>query len=322
MGSCLASRQFFLYNTVCKIDVLEAHGNVEDILDHAQQIAEDVQRLLNIFDSQSQLSQLNNNYKVGVPYKVSQQLFTFLKDLCDISELSSGAFDPTIGPVVRLWDFTAAQPISPQPAKLTEALKRTGWQEVQLDSSACTVTLNKAGMIIDAGGAGKGYAVELVADYLKEHGVSSASINFGGNLFVIGKLCQKDKAPRDWEVGIQEPWKQRGNSIGKLKLCNRGAATSGGYERYFTENGKVFHHLIDPRTGIPAESEFLSATIISSSAFYTDLLSTPFFILGEAEGKALLDKLTGDLWVGFIAIKKDYSVILSENLSESFLSRQ
>lgn len=321
MEDCLASRRFFLYNTICRIDVLEAQGDVEDILDGAQQIAEDVQELLNIYDSSSQLSQLNENYQVGIPYPVSPQLFEFLKKMWEIAELSDGTFDPTVGPIVRLWNFTAEQPKVPLLENLTEALQHTGWQAVQFDNERYTVTLNKANMVIDGGGAGKGYAVELVANHLKSRGVCSASINFGGNLFVIGKLCQRNKEPRDWQVGIQEPWQQRGNSIGKLAFSNKGVATSGGYERFFTEEGKVFHHLLDPRTGFPVESEFLSLTIVSSSAFYTDLLSTPFFILGEVGGKALLDKLNKKLWVGFIAVKNDHSIITSENLRSSFFER-
>lgn len=313
-------RRFHLYNTLCEVVIFDCREDIEEILDNVEQISIEVQELLNIYDINSELSKLNNNYKLGVWYKVSNKLFGFLEILKNIHEMSEKTFDPTIGNIVKLWDFTSNNPKLPSKEEINDILENTGFEYVEFNSDNCSVRINKNKIIIDAGGAGKGYAVELVVNYLKSCGIKSASVNFGGNLFVIGKHRDDYNEIRDWEIGIQDPWELRGKGMGKILCSDKGLATSAGYERYFIKNGKVYHHLIDPKTGYPSQSEFQSVTIISNSAFYTDLISTPFYILGEKRGRKLIEKLEKNIWIGFIAIKNDGSVITSNNVKPFFNS--
>lgn len=316
MRSEPANSTFFLYNTICSITIYDADERAADLLNGAKEIAFGIRRMLDFYDPESELGMVNQNHKAGVPYEVSEELCLFLSELLKFSAASEGCFDPTVGPVVRLWNIPARHPKAPAVQALEEARRKTGAEFVSCDAEHHTVTFMKDGMVIDAGGAGKGYAAGRAAEYLREAGVRSASVNFGGNLCLIGQKMAPEGDRLPWRVGIQAPWKNAPESIGTLALQDCGTATSGGYDRYFSENGRIYHHLIDPRTGYPADNSLDSVTIVSKNALYTDLLSTACFVAGEGLAEVICRR--ADAAAGFIFVRKDGTVRVSDRLKQYF----
>ncbi len=306
---------FFLYNTVCSITIYDDCEDAVKILEGARDIAFHIRRMLDFYDPCSELGKLNERHETGVPYKVSKELCLFISELLRFSDLSEGCFDPTVGPVVRLWNITALEPKAPTKHEIEDARAKTGAAYVSCDITNNTITFEKEGMVIDAGGAGKGYAAGCVSEYLKAQGIKSASVNFGGNLYLIGPKTLPDGTKVSWKVGIQTPWKANPECMGFLTLQDCGTATSGGYDRYFTINEKIYHHLLDPRSGYPADYDLDSVTIVSESALYTDLLSTACFVGGEEMAMRICRKAGK---AGYVLIRKDGKVLVSGNLEHCF----
>lgn len=315
----VVGRRFFLYNTVCEVILHRYNDDPHKLLDDCENIAINVQKILNLYDSNSELSLMNRNYSPGVPYPISKDLYAILIKMHRFSNVSQGAFDATIGPLVKLWDFTSKNPKIPKHQDIKEAKLKTGYELMNYNDDETTVEFSIPNMIVDAGGAGKGYAVGLVKEYLENKGVLSASINFGGNLYLIGKRKTKDKISLPWKIGIQRPWLKRGDSIGSLTVEDLGVATSGGYDRFFKKNGKLYQHILNPSTGYPIESDLLSVTIVCDIPIMTDLVSTAFYVLGISKGSHLLIELRKTMYIEFIAITQD-GVIASQGLKEKFES--
>lgn len=311
---------FFLYNTVCSITIYDADNDadkdVEAILAGAKEIAFKIRRMLDFYDPESELGSLNWKHETGVPCEVSRELCSFISELLHFTEVSEGCFDPTVGPVVKLWNITARSPKVPSGQAIEAAREKTGAEHVLCDLDRSTVTFQREGMVLDAGGAGKGYAAGCVAEYLKAERVRSASINFGGNLFLIGRKMIPDGTGRPWRIAIQAPWKSDLKSIGALTLKDCGTATSGGYDRYFAEDERIYHHLLDPRTGYPADNSLESVTVVSQNALYTDLLSTACFVGGEEVAERICRN--AGCSAGYVLLRKDGRVIVSDHLKPYF----
>lgn len=309
----------FLYNTVCEIILLEYPGNGSEILDQCEKISVSVQNMLNIFDEGSELSAINREYVPGKWFPVSKKMFGFLQKLMEFSALSEGAYDPTVGALVKLWNFRAEHPALPREEDIWRIKKNTGFQNVKLDEEKQAVCISVPEMILDAGGAGKGYAVGLAAEYLKRCGVTSASINYGGNLYLLGEFQDKDGKKRSWRVGVQKPWSERGRSIGTLFLKDQGIATSAGYDRYFELEGRLYQHILNPVSGYPVESELLSVSIISDVPLITDLMSTAFFVAGISNGEKIAKRLQQKgIQVEYVVIMED-GIHISGGMKDKFL---
>lgn len=300
----LACRRFYLYHTVCEVRLHLYGGDAEALLDSCEKTARQAQAMLNIYDPASELSRLNSGYTAGKPYRVSRPLFNLLHEIDAFSRACGGAFDITVGPAVRLWDFTARRPRVPDRTALRKTMERVGYEHIHYDTASETVTIDRQGMLLDAGGAGKGYAVGLVAALLRAAGVGSASVNFGGNLYALGSMQIAESAPRPWRVGIQRPWAERGEPVCSVYLDNRAVSTSGGYDRFFTQDNNVYHHILDPRTGWPVESDLLSVSVITPDALLSDLLSTAFFVLGPQHGAELVEKQPGQTPASYVLVRE------------------
>jgi len=226
----------------------------------------------------------------GDPVKVSDETFTLLEKSRECSELSGGAFDVTIGPVVDAWGFGTETPHVPDSNVLAKAVALVDFRAMELDPASKTVRLAHPGMSIDLGGIAKGYAADRAAAVLREHGIKHALIDAGGNIVAVG--TRPDGKP--WHIGIRDP---RGSSptdtVGPVVEITDGAVvTSGDYERFFIENGHRYHHIFDPKTGMPADRAE-SATIIAPTSVDADMLSTAVFVLGPVEGPKILEGLDG-----------------------------
>lgn len=316
-GNVAVGRRLFLYNTVCEIRLYEYEGDARWLLDRCEELSVGVQKMLNIYDEGSELSVLNRSYVPEVPYQLSKELFRLLKEVYDFSVLSEGAFDMTVGSLVRLWNFTADRPAIPEPEQLEMIRAKSGYQNLLFDEDETTLTVLVSGITIDGGGFGKGYAVGVVVDFLRNHGVTSAVINYGGNLFLIGEHPIGRGQKQRWRIGVQSPWCPRGESLGTLKLADAGVATSAGYDRYFKMGEKVWHHIINPVTGYPVESSLQSISIVSDVPLITDLMSTACFVMGIEKGEAVAGKLRNSMKLEYVAVTCD-GIGVSRGMSEAF----
>lgn len=240
------------------------------------------------------------NHSDGAPVLVSQETALLLERAVFYAELSGGRIDPTIAPLMELWDFTGqaseeeAESSSngqrnriPDESDILSRLSHIDYETVHIDG--CTVTLTDPEAQIDLGFIAKGYIADRLKEYLLANGVSSAIISLGGNVLTVGS--KPDGSP--FQVGIQKPFGARGETLAVLPVSDSSLVSSGVYERYFEQDGKRYHHLLDPDTGYPVENGLLGVTILSSSSMEGDALSTTCFCLGLEEGMDLVESLPG-----------------------------
>jgi thiamine biosynthesis lipoprotein len=244
-----------------------------------------LERLLSRFDPKSEISGINRAAGLG-RIKICHETYALLSKVLEISRLSGGAFDITVGPLVSLWDFKHATCV-PEESAIQKALSLVGLSGLKLDEDSLTAALLKPGQMIDLGGVGKGYASDRAMDIFRSRGITSAFTNIGGNVSTLG--FKPDGTA--WQVGIRHP-RQEDRLIGAVGVSDRSVVTSGDYERFFIDRqGVRRHHLLDPLTGYPAESGLVSATVIHESAMMADALSTAVFVSGMEKGLRLLEKI-------------------------------
>jgi thiamine biosynthesis lipoprotein len=212
------------------------------------------------------------NQNPGQPVQVSPDTLLLIQAAQEMSRQSQGAFDITIGPLMDLWDFKDARHV-PAQAELDLILSDVGYERIRVDSAASTVTI-QPGMVLDLGGLAKGYATDCAANALRQLGIKHAIINAGGNIYALGS--KPDGAP--WRVGIRHP-RQEGALLGIVEAVDQAVVSSGDYERYFEVDGQRYHHILDPKTGMPAAAA-TSVTIVADESINADLLSTTVFVLG------------------------------------------
>jgi thiamine biosynthesis lipoprotein len=222
------------------------------------------------------------------PVKVHEEVLEVLETAVQYAELSDGAFDPTVGPLVKLWDIGSETPELPSEAAIREALSHINWRNVFIDRAAGTVLLKHPGMVLDLGAIAKGYAADEAARILKEARIDGAIIDLGGNIFAFGAK-EGDTVP--WRIGVQNPLDERGTYIGVLTVQHKSIVTSGVYERYADINGVRYHHILSTKNGYPVDNSILSVTIVAASSMDADALSTTVFTLGYEKGAALLADL-------------------------------
>ncbi|MBQ2201189.1 MAG: FAD:protein FMN transferase [Clostridia bacterium] len=221
------------------------------------------------------------NHADGNPVEVHPETAALLRLAVEIGEQSGGAFDITIAPVSALWNFTADDPSVPDREALRSAASRVDYRSIEIDGN--TVTL-KNGAEIDLGGIAKGYIADRVAAYLREQGVAGACINMGGNVVAIG--AKQDGS--SWTIGIRDPNGTPEQSEEVLKLNDAAIVTSGTYERFFELDGVRYHHILEPKTGMPVSNGLASVTIIGTRSDLCDALSTACFVLGPENSEELL----------------------------------
>ncbi len=289
--------------TVNSIDVPSCPD--ENIIKTAADRVRQIHRLFSAFDGSSDVSRINAAAEKGyVP--VQPDTIYLLEQAAHFAEASDGAFDATIRPLVELWGFGGRPPsVIPGSRDIKRIKNSVCWTDVLIDKAAGAVKLRHKGQRIDLGGIAKGFAVDEVRRILSENAIKEAVINLGGSVAVIGH-----KKP----VGIQHPDKPTGEIMGRVYLIDTCAVTSGSYEKFRTFGGRRYHHIIDPRTGYPAESDVLSVTLVGASAAALDALSTAFFVLGAQKGMQLASSSGAEA----IVVDTGRNVYVSENLKENF----
>jgi thiamine biosynthesis lipoprotein len=241
-----------------------------------------IEGMLSKYRAESEVSQLNKNGQV----KASPEMFYILEKSVGFWELSGGAFDVTVGPLMDLWGFTKKEFRQPSDGDIQQVLKIIGSNKIILNKQDYVVKFMLPGMRIDLGAIGKGFAVDCAVRKLKDAGITSCLINAGGQIFGLG-----DKFGRPWKVAIRSP---RGEGIiGYLEIKDQAVSTSGDYEQYFEKDKRRFSHIMNPHTGYPEESKIISATVIAGDGLTADALSTSIVVLGKDKGLALGKKLPG-----------------------------
>ena len=252
---------------------LTAYGkNAKKALDAAVDEINNIEQLVSTGIDSSEVSQINKNGKGSV----SETTGYLIKRSKEIYDSTNGAFDITIYPIMQAWGFPTENYRVPGKKELKKLRGLMGADHVLYDEKKQEVTLDKKGMKIDLGGIAKGYTSSKVMDVFRENGISSAVISLGGNVQTLNGKPDGS----DWRVAVENP-ADTGSYIGVLSIKDKAVITSGGYERYFKQDGKTYHHIIDPATGYPADSGLISVTIVSDDGTLADGLSTSLFIMGE-----------------------------------------
>ncbi|MDP2792057.1 MAG: FAD:protein FMN transferase [Rectinemataceae bacterium] len=219
--------------------------------------------------------------------KVSDDTFYVISKALEYARLTQGVFDPSVGPLVKLWNIGTEGASVPPAKSIAAALKLIDWKKVTLDPAAKTVRLASAGMRLDLGAIAKGYSADECSRILHAHKVKAAIIDLGGNVLVFGK--KKDGS--SWKIGVQNPDDERGSFIGLVSGFDVTVVTSGIYERFFIQDGVRYHHILDTKTGFPVDNGLKSVTIIAESSTDADGLSTSVFALGKDKGLELVKSL-------------------------------
>lgn len=229
------------------------------------------------------------NHSNGSPVAVSNETAQLIQTALDYSVRSDGAFDITIAPLLDLWNFKPEQHEGtvPDADQIQEALSHVDYKNVQLDGT--TVTLLDPQASIDLGGIAKGYIADRLRDYLVSEGCDSALINLGGNILTVG--AKPDGSA--FRVGIRKPFSESDKQLETVACKDRSVVTSGTYERYFEQDGKRYHHILNPTDGYPVENGLASVTILSPTSTDADALSTACFVLGPEKGLELIETLDG-----------------------------
>ncbi|NTW29423.1 MAG: FAD:protein FMN transferase [Coriobacteriia bacterium] len=225
------------------------------------------------------------NRSAGKPVGVGLETADLISTSLRYCEISGGLFDITMGAVTTLWDFNEG--VIPSRRDIVEALRHVGYRNVHVDGT--TVRIDDPAAKIDLGGIAKGYITDALAKHLRAGGVTSGLINLGGNAFGLGTKPDGSK----WRLGIRDPNNPDGGLIGVVEVADRSAVTSGLYERNFTSDGVLYHHILDPKTGFPAETDVKSVTILSPTSIDGDGLSTALLLMGVERAIALIESLEG-----------------------------
>ena len=245
------------------------------------------------------------NHSNGNPVEVSPETIYLLERGLYYSALTNGTFDITIRPVSSLWDFHSDAPALPDDTKLADAMQHVHYDAVLLQNNMVTLTDPDAS--IELGALAKGYIAEKIKEYLLFQNVDAALINLGGNLCAFGT---KQDGSR-YTLGIEKPFSSE--IACTLKTTDTNLVTSGIYERCFTVNGILYHHLLDGNTGFPVNNNLYSVSIMGPDGTECDLLSTVCFLLGEEEGTSLLESMDG--YEGYF-IKSDYSISMTSGFGK------
>ena len=239
-------------------------------------------------------------------WHISEDLASLLSQGLSITRESDGAFDIAIAPLTSLWDFTAEDPKVPDDAAIQKALPLCSSDGVTIDGQ--DITLPSDDIQFDVGAIAKGYIADRMKDLLVKKGVNSAIINLGGNVLCIGS--KPDGTP--FKVGIQKPFADRNETEAVMDITGKSVVSSGIYERCFKQNGKLYHHILNPKTGYPYDNSLVSVTIISDQSVDGDALSTTCFALGLEDGLKFAEKKG----VQAVFITEDYELHYTDGFQD------
>lgn len=341
------SKTDFVMSTVLSEKIYGTKDVTQDIKEELDKLEKDQ---LSWRKDSSVVSKINADAQKGIKTKLDSDMTSWVEDSLELAKRSNGAFDPTIGRLTRLWNIEGDNQKVPSKQEIKNTLEDTGYTKIHLekvesqntantkknvdkdikdntaknketseDTSTNTNTNESVSSIyigdkctLDLGAVGKGIACDVVQDYLKKQKeVSGAVIAVGGSILLYGSKADGS----DWNVAVQNPRGQDGEAMGVLSLSGTtNVSTSGDYEKYFMQDGKRYHHILDPSTGYPADSGLISVTIVSDSGLLSDGLSTACFVLGKEKGQKLLETYGAE----GIFIDQNKKVTVTKGLKDKF----
>ncbi len=254
----------------------ESRDQLEAIVEQAFEEVRRLDRMLSNYRRDSEWSEVNL-FAAQRPVRVTLELFRLLEKCQEYSRRGEGAFDISVGPLMKVWGFYRGSGRLPDKTAVRQALETVGYRHVVLDAEHHSVRFDRPGVELDPGGIGKGYAVDRMADILRENGVSSGLISAGSSS--IYALGTPPGAP-GWKVSIRHP-RNSGQAVAEVYLKNESMSTSGSYEKFFQANGRMYSHIMDPRTGFPATG-MLSVSVIAPFTLDSEAWTKPIFINGRA----------------------------------------
>ena len=291
---------FFAMDTAMEFTV---YGEA-NLLDEAKSIICSVEEQVSVTDEHSDIYAINHTGSG----KLSGNSAELMEQALELCRRTDGALDISVYPIVRAWGFTTGNYQVPDEETIQSLLPLVDYTKIQYDASTGTVALLE-GMEIDLGSIAKGYAGQLAAQMLRERGVESALLNLGGNVQTVG--TKPDGSP--WQIGIKDPKGEDAMMV--LSIADQAVVTSGGYERYFEQDGQTYWHIMDPFTGRPADSGLISVTIVGDEGVVCDGLSTALFVMG-LEKAANLWAQSGDFEAVFVTASGE--VYITEGLRDRF----
>lgn len=301
-------RTEFLLGTVANIKVY--NEGQEEALDKAFERVHELDELFAMQNPESEISEVNRQAGIE-PVEVSEEVFHVMERALYYAEESGGSFDPTIGAVTSLWRIGQDDAAVPEANELAEAVALVDYQKVELNEAEQTIYLQEEGMVLDLGAIGKGYITDEAARVLVEEGVNTAIVDLGGDIVVVGNSTRGEDQP--WNVGIQNPYGERGEILGIVPVSDRAIVTSGIYERLVRDGDDEYHHLMDPETGFPIDNNISGISIIADNAMDADALVNIAFSLGVEDG---LNYINGLEDVEVIYITNEMEIYASEGINE------
>lgn len=304
------SQTAFKLDTVVTVTLYDSRD--QDILSDCIALCDKYEKIFSRTDEDSELYRLNHRLLSPLntstdTYEISQPLAELLSTALSYSRETEGAFDAAIAPLTSLWNFTGENPSVPPASDIHAAVEKCGYDGTSVQGQ--TVTLSSPDTAFDLGGIAKGYIADKMKEYLLSQGVKSAVISLGGNVLCVGEKPSGEA----FRIGIQKPFADRNETIAVMNIKDKSVVSSGVYERYFKQDGKLYHHILNPRTGYPYDNDLLSVTIISDRSVDGDALSTSCFALGLEQAQAYLKSIEG---VQGVFITNDYEIHYTEGFHE------
>ncbi len=272
------SRTGFYFDTVISVQLNDTRD--ESLLDGCFKLASKYENMLSKTIEGSDVYRMNT--AGGATTEVSEETAYLLNESIKYSEKYEGIFDVTIGAVTELWDFRNGTEIIPDEAVIKEALKTVDYKNIVIEGNK--VTLLNPGTKIDWGAMAKGYIADKMKEYLNANGCHEGIINLGGNVLTVGPKTSCET----YNVGIRKPFKDDGEISTTVKVTDKSVTTSGCTERYFIKDGRIYHHIINPKTGYPFESDLYSVSIVSDSSLEGDVLGTICYALGKKKALEII----------------------------------
>jgi thiamine biosynthesis lipoprotein len=295
-----------IMGTQVTITVVAAHeGSGSIAIDAAMAEIRRLDEMMSLYKNTSEIVRVNK--AAGrQPVAVSPEMIEVVETAARISDLTKGAFDVTVGPLVALWRTRLKENRVPTDVEIAAAAKLVGYKNIVINKKGTTLFLKKTGMILDFGGVAKGYAADKAAAVLKKHGIENGIVALAGDIRVMGR--RPDNKP--WRIDVQHP-REHQKSLAVLELTDRFISTSGDYERFQIVQSKRYHHIINPHTGKPSQG-MISVTLIGENGAFTDAFTTAIFVLGMERGRSLVNKL------GIEAILEDDTnkIVMTEGVQE------
>lgn len=285
---------------------LKVYGDIgEQSMEEAEDRIEELENLFSVTVDGSDICRINSS--PDTPAKVSDDTVNVINTALEISSVTDGALDISVYPVVELWGFTRDTQAVPIRSDLDKALNNVDWTKIFVDDENNSVCL-EPDMKLDLGAVAKGYIADQTAEFLKDAGAENAVLSFGGNIRTVGS-----KNGNNWQIGVKYPFTQDNFAI--LSVGEISIVTSSIDQRNFEEGGKLYHHIIDPATGYPADNGTVSVTVLCNDGAKADGLSTALFVMGKDKAEQLYQSVGG---FEYVILDENNEVFVTDGLRETF----